>query len=86
MKKKVFFWSAPLKIKMIKIKIKMMKNPPGPYINHMLESDGVKRRALRARRLERPPIIRVGTLWIYRGGGWRSSEGDAVRVEMRYGL
>ena len=34
----------------------MMKNPPGPYINHMLESDGVKRRALRARRLERPPI------------------------------
>ena len=35
----------------------MMKNPPGPYINHMLESDGVKRRALRARRLERPPII-----------------------------
>ena len=39
---------------MMKIK---MKNPPGPYINHMLESDGVKRRALRARRLERPPII-----------------------------
>ena len=34
----------------------MMKNPPGPYINHMLVSDGVKRRALRARRLERPPI------------------------------
>ena len=40
---------------MMKIKMKM-KNPPGPYINHMLESDGVKRRALRARRLERPPI------------------------------
>ena len=36
--------------------IKMMRNPPGTYINHMLESDGVKRRALRARRLERPPI------------------------------
>ena len=38
----------------------MMKNPPRPYINHMLESDGVKRRALRARRLERPPITSVG--------------------------
>ena len=34
-----------------------MKNPPGLYVIHMLESDGVKRRALRARRLERPPII-----------------------------
>ena len=34
----------------------MMKNPPGLYVIHMLESDGVKRRALRARRLERPPI------------------------------
>ena len=33
-----------------------MKNPPGLYVIHMLESDGVKRRALRARRLERPPI------------------------------
>ena len=44
---------------MIKMIIKMMmKNPPGPYINHMLESDGVKRRALRARRLERPPMKR----------------------------
>ena len=29
----------------------MMKNPPGLYVIHMLESDGVKRRALRARRL-----------------------------------
>ena len=38
---------------MIKMK---MKNPPGLYVIHMLESDGVKRRALRARRLERPPI------------------------------
>ena len=33
-----------------------MKNPPGLYVIHMLESDGVKRRALRARRLERLPI------------------------------
>ena len=42
----------------MKIKIKMikMKNPPGLYVIHMLESDGVKRRALRARRLERSPI------------------------------
>ena len=35
------------------IKMMMMKNPPGPYINHMLESHSVKRRALSARRLER---------------------------------
>ena len=47
-----------MKIK-IKIKIKIkMKNPPGLYVIHMLESDGVKRRALRARRLERPPTRR----------------------------
>ena len=46
-----------LEISLIKIKMMMMmKNPPWSYINHMLESDGVKRRALRARRLERPPI------------------------------
>ena len=32
------------------------KNTPGAYINHMLVSDGAKRRALRARRLVRPPI------------------------------
>ena len=36
--------------------IKMKKNTPGAYINHMLVSDGAKRRALRARRLVRPPI------------------------------
>ena len=46
---------ALMMIKMIK-----MKNPPGTYINHMLESDGVKRRGLRARRFERPPIIHAG--------------------------
>ena len=36
--------------------MKMTKNTPGAYINHMLVSDGAKRRALRARRLVRPPI------------------------------
>ena len=46
-------------IKMIKMIKMMKKNTPGAYINHMLVSDGAKRRALRARRLVRPPIICV---------------------------
>ena len=39
---------------MIKMKmIKMKKNTPGAYINHMLVSDGAKRRARSARRFVR---------------------------------
>ena len=45
-----------------------MKNPPGLDVIHMLESDGVKRRALRARRLERPPI-KLDFKWRNRAGG-----------------
>ena len=46
--------------------IKIMKNPLSPYINHMLELDVVKRRALCIRCLKRPPIIfMLGNLLIY---------------------
>ena len=48
--------SLMIKIKMMIKMMMMKKNTPGAYINHMLVSDGAKRRALRARRLVRPPI------------------------------
>ena len=57
---------------MIKMMIKM-KNPPGLYVIHMLESDGVKRRALRARRLERPPI-----------SNWPRQEQKIIRIYAKY--